>query len=147
MPTYDFARPALTVDVAVFRGGAGDREVLLIRRGEPPFAGDWALPGGFVEEGETLESAARRELQEETGLEPLGDFSQVAAYGDPGRDPRGWTVTVAYVARLEWDEVGTARAGGDASEVAWHGVGTLPHLAFDHDIIVAEALRREAFGG
>ena len=92
MPTYDYPRPALTVDVAVFRGEAGEREVLLVKRGAEPFRGRWALPGGFVEEGETLETAARRELARGDGAGPRGELVQVGAYGDPGRDPRGWTV-------------------------------------------------------
>jgi 8-oxo-dGTP diphosphatase len=146
MPTYDHARPALTVDIAVFRGRAGERDVLLVNRGEEPFAGKWALPGGFVEDGETLESAARRELLEETGLDPTGEFEQVATYGDPGRDPRGWTVTVVYMAALGYDETGAVTGGSDAAEAAWHPVDDLPHLAFDHDRILADALSHAAFG-
>lgn len=146
MPSYDFARPAVTVDIAVFRGGAGDRELLLVKRGSDPFAGMWALPGGFVDEDESLVSAAHRELAEETGLEPRGDLDQVGAYGDPGRDPRGWTVSVAFVVGLEWDDDAEVRAGSDAAEAAWHPVTALPALAFDHGLIVADALRRTAFG-
>lgn len=146
MATYDFARPAVTVDVAVFRGSAGDRELLLVKRGSDPFAGTWALPGGFVDEDESLLAAARRELAEETGLEPRGDLVQVGAYGDPGRDPRGWTVSVAFVAGLEWDEQVQVRAGSDAAEATWHPVKNLPALAFDHDVIVTDALRVAAFG-
>jgi 8-oxo-dGTP diphosphatase len=146
MPTYDFPRPALTVDVAVFRGNAGDREILLVKRGSDPFAGAWALPGGFVDEGESLQQAARRELAEETGLDPRGDLDQVGTYGDPGRDPRGWTVSVAFVVGLDWDDEGQVRAGSDATEVSWHHVHALPALAFDHTLIVADALRMTAFG-
>jgi 8-oxo-dGTP diphosphatase len=147
MPTYEYPRPALTVDVAVFRGAAGDREVLLIQRAQEPFAGMWALPGGFVDEDEPLEAAARRELLEETGLDPNGDFTQVGAYGDPGRDPRGWTVSVVFVISLDWDDNGQAQAGSDAAEAAWHRVSDLPRLAFDHDSVVSDALRHAAFGG
>ncbi|HEX9092766.1 MAG TPA: NUDIX hydrolase [Coriobacteriia bacterium] len=146
MPAYEFPRPALTVDVAVFRGAAGARELLLVKRAAEPFAGAWALPGGFVEEGETLETAARRELAEETGLEPIEDLEQVGAYGDPGRDPRGWTVSVVFVATLAWDEASGVCAGSDAAEAAWHRADALPRLAFDHDIIAADALRHAAFG-
>jgi 8-oxo-dGTP diphosphatase len=146
MPTYDFARPALTVDVAVFRGQAGGREVLLIRRAHEPFLDLWALPGGFVDEGEKLEKAALRELAEETGLEPLGDLHQVGTYGDPGRDPRGWNVSVVYTVTLDYDEPGTVVGGSDAAEAAWHSVSSLPHLGFDHDRIVADALSHAAFG-
>lgn len=147
MPTYEYARPAVTVDVVLFRGEPGSREVLLVERGCEPFAGRWALPGGFVEEGETLEGAARRELEEETGMDPRGDLSQSGAYGDPGRDPRGWTVTVAFVGTIPWDEPSDVVGGTDAAQAAWHPVGTLPPLAFDHDVIVADALRKAAFGG
>lgn len=146
MPTYEHARPALTVDVAVFRGRAGERDVLLVKRGEEPFAGRWALPGGFVEEGETLESAARRELLEETGLDPLGDLDQVGTYGDPGRDPRGWTVSVVFMATLGYDEIGAVVGGSDAAEAAWYPVDASPGLAFDHDRILADALSHAAFG-
>jgi 8-oxo-dGTP diphosphatase len=146
MPTYEHARPALTVDIAVFRGRAGERDVLLVRRGEEPFLGSWALPGGFVEEGETPESAALRELQEETGLDPSGDLEQVGTYGDPGRDPRGWTVSVVYTTTLGYDDIGAIVGGSDAAEAKWYPVDGLPHLAFDHDRILADALSHAAFG-
>jgi 8-oxo-dGTP diphosphatase len=146
MPSYDYPRPALTVDVAVFRGEAGEREVLLVKRGEEPYRGRWALPGGFVEEGETLLSAARRELLEETGLDPAGELVQVGTYGDPGRDPRGWTVSVVFQTVLGFDDASAVAGGSDAAEAAWHPVGALPRLAFDHDVIVADALGHAAFG-
>ena len=146
MSDHDFPRPALTVDVAVFRGGAGVREVLLVKRGSDPFAGMWALPGGFVEKDEALETAARRELLEETGLDPIGDLDQVGAYGDPGRDPRGWTVSVVFQTTLGYDEAGAVVGASDAIEAAWHPVGDLPRLAFDHDRLVADALGHAAFG-
>jgi 8-oxo-dGTP diphosphatase len=104
------------------------------------------LPGGFVEEGERLERAARRELEEETGLDPSGDLHQVGCYGDPGRDPRGWNVSVVFTVTLDYDEPGEVVGGADAAEAAWHGVSSLPHLAFDHDTIVADALTHTAFG-
>jgi len=139
MPTYEYPRPAVTADTAVFRGPAHARELLLIRRGADPFAGMWALPGGFVEEGEPLERCARRELAEETGLAPAGGFLHVGAYGDPGRDPRGWTVTVLFAVRLGSDEPDSVAGGDDAVDAAWHTLADLPPLAFDHDRLVRDA--------
>lgn len=140
MPTYDYPRPALTADTAVFRGSSGARELLLVRRGEDPFKGMWALPGGFVDEDEPLERAARRELAEETGLGPAGGFLLVGVYGDPGRDPRGWTVTVLYAAVLGPGELASVEGGDDAVDAAWHPVRSLPPLAFDHALLAGEAM-------
>lgn len=140
MPAYDCPRPALTVDVAAFRGAPGEREVLLIRRGASPYQGAWALPGGFVDENEPLERAALRELAEETRLSPAAPLRQVGAYGDPGRDPRGWTVSVLFAVVLGDEEPGVVAGGDDAAEAAWHPVSSLPALAFDHAVIVADAV-------
>lgn len=138
MATYDYPRPALTADTAVFRAEAGGVEILLVRRGQPPFEGLWALPGGFVEEDEPPAEAAARELREETGLAPVEPGALVGVYGDPGRDPRGWTVTVLYGVVLG-GAAPRPRAGDDAAEVAWHMEDALPGLAFDHAILVADA--------
>lgn len=130
---------AVTVDMVVLADRG--REVLLVRRGAPPYAGSLALPGGFVEIDESLESAARRELSEETGVD-VGDVAivQVGAYGEPRRDPRGRTVSVAYVTVL--DGRPEATAGSDASAAAWHRLDALgdADLAFDHAQILADAL-------
>ncbi len=143
--TYEFPRPALTADLVVLTA-LSPREVLLIQRKKEPFAKKWALPGGFVEDGETLAEAARRELLEETGVE-LQDIEQLLANADPGRDPRGWTVTVAYLAIVNKQEV-KPRAGDDAKAVKWFKVNKLPKLAFDHAMILQRALARvqERFG-
>jgi 8-oxo-dGTP diphosphatase len=135
---YDYPRPALTADAIILTREPSPR-VLLIRRKHPPFAGAWALPGGFVDQDEPLETAARRELREETGL-VVDDFEQMHTFGDPGRDPRGWTVSVAFVARVD-PESATPKAGDDAAEVAWHLLDRLPSLAFDHDKVLAHARR------
>lgn len=139
MYTYEYPHPAFSADVALFCGDDADRRVLLIRRGFDPFVGSWALPGGFVNEGELVESAARRELTEETGIEWPGGLVQAGAFGDPGRDPRGWTVSVAYAA---WVGELPLRAtpGDDAAEVAWHRLDDLPALAFDHDRVLARCV-------
>jgi 8-oxo-dGTP diphosphatase len=132
--TYDYPRPAVTVDVAVVTRQARP-QVLLIRRKHPPFAGMWALPGGFVEMAESLEAAARRELFEETGIKGL-KLEQVHTFGDPGRDPRGRTISVVYLARVKLAQV-KPRAGDDAAQTAWHSLHRLPVLAFDHEQILA----------
>jgi 8-oxo-dGTP diphosphatase len=121
--TYAYPRPAVTADVVIFTMRADDLAVLLIRRGEPPFAGAWALPGGHVEPNESLEKAAARELQEETGLSGV-PFEQLGAFGDPGRDPRGHYVTIAYYTFVAAESV-RIKAGDDASEVAWTALRAL----------------------
>ncbi|MCP4868211.1 MAG: NUDIX hydrolase [Proteobacteria bacterium] len=130
--SYEWPRPAVTVDLIVLRGS----QILLIQRDREPFAGRWALPGGFVDEGEDLETAARRELLEETGLK-AGTLRQFRAFGDPGRDPRGWTIAIAFVSE---DTPGEPQAGDDAREARWFDQHALPSLAFDHDLIVQAAL-------
>jgi 8-oxo-dGTP diphosphatase len=136
---YDYPRPALTVDLAITTREARPR-VLLIRRKREPFAGSWAMPGGFVDENERLADAARRELEEETGVK-VADLEQLYTAGDPGRDPRGWTVSVAYLARINADEVKPV-AADDAAEVGWFALDDLPQLAFDHAMILARARAR-----
>jgi 8-oxo-dGTP diphosphatase len=124
--------PALTVDaVWVSRG-----RILLVRRGRPPFRGHWALPGGFVEVGETVEEAAVRELVEETGVKPSG-LKLFGVYSRPGRDPRGPTVTVVFQMR---GRPGRPTGGSDAREAQWVPLAEAHSLAFDHDQIVADAL-------
>lgn len=138
---YEYPRPALTVDIALFhRSGSGD-EVLLIKRAREPFKGLWALPGGFVDENESLEHAAARELLEETGLRRV-HLDQIGAFGDPGRDPRGHTVSVVFAAVV--DERIDAHAADDASDAAWHSARRPPELAFDHRKILSLALKRMA---
>jgi 8-oxo-dGTP diphosphatase len=137
--SYDYPRPALTVDLVVATREPRPR-VLLIRRKHDPHAGRWALPGGFVDENEPLAAAAKRETLEETGVE-VDDLEQLYTAGDPGRDPRGWTVTVAYLVRVRPDEL-KPTAGDDAAEVGWYPLDALPELAFDHAMILARACAR-----
>jgi len=134
---YEYPRPAVTVDIILFHRDGERIEVLLIKRARDPFKGAWAFPGGFIDEDESLERAAARELKEETGLEEIA-MEQLAAFGDPGRDPRGHTVSVAFVARL--DRRAEAAAADDADEAQWHSVLRPPRLAFDHKKILRKAL-------
>jgi len=138
--TYEYPRPALTVDCVVFGFDGDGLQVLLIRRGIQPFAGAWALPGGFVQMEETLEQAAMRELAEETHLENVF-LEQLFTFGHPDRDPRGRVVSVAYYALVRPDQH-PATGDSDAAEAAWHSVDHLPTLAFDHATILQLGLER-----
>ena len=136
---YKYPRPAVTVDLVVFLPDRKGLRVLLIRRKHDPFAGRWAIPGGFLEIEEPLETGARRELKEETGLELSGPIAQIGVFGDPGRDPRGRTISIAHAGVADPDH-STIRGGDDAESAAWHDPLNPPELAFDHDRILAAAL-------
>jgi 8-oxo-dGTP diphosphatase len=139
---YDYPRPALCCDTVVFCGPAEARKVLLVRRGTPPFEGHWALPGGFVDEGERPVEAARRELAEETGLIWEGPLVPVGAFADPGRDPRGWTASAVYLADIGLEEPYVV-PGDDTADARWFFADEVgDDLAFDHDEIIAAALWR-----
>lgn len=138
--SYEYPRPGLTVDCVLFGLDATSLSVLLIRRGVEPFAGQWALPGGFVLPDETIDEAARRELREETGVEDLF-LEQLYTFGDPGRDPRGWTVSVAYYSLVSKDSF-VPKADSDAAEAKWFDLDDISSLAFDHDRILESALTR-----
>ncbi|MGD1856539.1 MAG: NUDIX domain-containing protein [Leptolyngbyaceae cyanobacterium] len=136
--TYDYPRPAVTVDSVVFGLEQAGLQVLLIQRQLPPFVEQWALPGGFVHPNEALEAAARRELQEETNVTGLF-LEQMHAYGQPHRDPRGHTITVAFYALVNlWDY--QLKAATDAKAARWWPLNQLPRLAFDHGMIVQDAI-------
>lgn len=139
--TYEYPRPSLTVDCIIFGLDESSRlKVLLIQRAKDPFKNHWALPGGFVDEDETLEAAALRELQEETGVSDVF-IEQLFTFGTPGRDPRGRVVTVAYYALINLAEHKIG-ADTDAQDVKWFPINELPPLAFDHAEILDTAINR-----
>jgi len=139
--TYEYPRPALTVDIVIFSIHDGCLQMLLIERAEPPYAQMWALPGGFVHVEESLEQAAARQLEEETGLQDAY-LEQLYTYGEPHRDPRGRVVTVVYFALISSDKPVRTEGTVEVSRAAWFPVDDLPPLAFDHQEIAAYALRR-----
>jgi 8-oxo-dGTP diphosphatase len=139
---YEYPRAALTVDCVVFGRADDEFKVLLIRRARPPYAGSWALPGGFVELSETLEQAALRELEEETGLK-LSHAEQLRAFYAVDRDPRERVIAIAFMAVVELAEH-APQGSDDASEAAWFDLDALPALAFDHAQILACAKQRFA---
>lgn len=138
--TYKHPRPALAVDCVVFGLDEEDLKVLLIRRGVEPFAGRWALPGGFVHLDETLDEAARRELREEAGIGKVY-LEQLYTFGAVDRDPRERVVSVTYYGLVKLAEHAVC-AATDAREAAWFAIEDLPRLAFDHEDIVDKAIAR-----
>jgi 8-oxo-dGTP diphosphatase len=145
--TYPYPRPAVTADVVLFAVRTGELAVLLVRRKHEPFEGAWALPGGFVDANEDLEHAALRELHEETGVTRVA-VEQLAAFGEPGRDPRGHTVSVAFYG-FAVAEAHPLDPGDDAADAAWHPLRAAQRrgrgatkLAFDHGAIIALASDR-----
>lgn len=138
---YKHPRPALAVDCVVFGWDGAGLNVLLIRRGQEPFKGEWAFPGGFVQMDEDLETAAQRELQEETGLQGMF-LEQLYTFGAPERDPRGRIVSVAYYALVHAGKYAGLQAATDASDARWFPEMQLPPLAFDHQQILQVARDR-----
>ena len=134
--TYKYPRPAVTADCVVMTKEAVP-QVLLIERGFAPFKGYWALPGGFMNMDETTEQCAIRELKEETGL-MVNDLHQIGAYSKVNRDPRGRTITVAYLVLV--DHPVTVTGQDDAAKAMWFPVDELPPLAFDHEDIMRDAI-------
>ena len=133
--TYDYPRPAVTADCVVITKEK-EPKVLLIQRGHEPFKGCWAFPGGFMNMDETTEQCAVRELAEETGLK-VADIQQIGAYSKVDRDPRGRTVTVAYLAVIDKPEA--VKGLDDAAKAQWFPISALPKLAFDHEEIMRDA--------
>lgn len=142
MSTDRPVRYLLTTDIVVFTIRQDELHLLLVERGREPFKGRLSLPGGFVRPDEDLDTCARRELEEETGVKGCY-LEQLYTFGDPRRDPRGRVVTVAYFALIRANQV-KLTAGSDAARAVWLPVKDLPPLAFDHDLIVATARERLA---
>lgn len=136
--TYAYPRPMVAADTAVFSVRDEGASILLIERKHDPYQGRWALPGGFVEMDEPLDAAAARELLEETGIEG-SELVQIAAFGDPGRDPRGRCISVAHLTVVDAERQ-TPRAGDDAANARWFPLNDLPPLAFDHALILEYAV-------
>ena len=136
--TYKYPRPAVTADCIVITKEA-EPKVLLIERGDEPFKGCWAFPGGFMNMDETTEQCAIRELEEETGLE-VNEVHQIGAYSKVDRDPRGRTVTVAYLAII--DALMDVSGQDDAAKAHWFPLSALPELAFDHEDIMHDAVKK-----
>ncbi|MET0051552.1 MAG: NUDIX hydrolase [Candidatus Thiodiazotropha sp.] len=137
---YEYPHPAVTTDVVVFTIRDNALEVLLIQRKNPPFQGMWALPGGFLEMDEDLETCAKRELQEETGIEGVY-LEQLGTFGEPQRDPRERVISVTYFALTPSDHL-KPQTSSDAARTAWFPFTALPELAFDHDRILSLARQR-----
>ena len=133
--TYKYPRPAVTADCVVI--AQATREVLLIQRGIEPFKGCWAFPGGFMNMDETTEQCAVRELEEETGLR-VSSLRQIGTYSKVDRDPRGRTITVAYLALI--DAPVSVKGQDDAAQAQWFPLSALPPLAFDHAEIMQDAI-------
>lgn len=144
-----YPKPSVTVDLVVFTVLDARLHLLLIERGEPPFQGAWALPGGFVrvgdaldDRGESLEDAARRELVEETSVDLQHAWlEQIGAFGHPDRDPRMRIISIGFTALLPPDRAQSIGAGTDASQARWFSIDALPTLAFDHEAILQTARR------
>ena len=134
---YKYPHPSVTTDCVVFGFDGTKLSVLLIERGNDPFKGCWAFPGGFLNMEETALECAKRELYEETGLQDVC-LRQFHAFTDPKRDPRERVISIAYYGVVDICEV---RGGDDAAKAQWFPLDELPRLAFDHDVILREALK------
>lgn len=147
--TYDFEMPAVTVDALILRHKSGaslpealdaKTEILLIKRKNDPYKGMWAFPGGFVDKFEDPVHACHREVKEETSIELPNTVKLFTAKGDEGRDPRGWTISLAYYTDVPWDT--KAAPSDDAIEIGWFNILDLPPMAFDHRAVFTRFLCR-----
>ncbi len=140
MKLTDFEQPSVTVDLVIFTIKDNSLKVLLVKRNTEPFKDKWALPGGFVRINESLEEAAKRELQEETGVKEVY-LEQLYSFGEPKRDPRGRVITISYFALINSDKI-KLKASTDVSDAIWFSISKIPLLAFDHKEILDYALKR-----
>lgn len=134
---YRYPHPAVTTDCVVLGFDGMKFNVLLIERGSEPYKGRWAFPGGFLNMNESADDGARRELQEETGMN-VEYIEQFHTYSDPGRDPRERVITIAYLALVKLQNV---TGGDDAAKAQWFPLENIPSLAFDHDLILRKAMQ------
>jgi len=141
--TYEYPRPAVSADIAVFRREGHLHEILLIRRKNPPYQGMWALPGGFMEMDESLEETAARELEEETGLKNI-ELKQFRTFSQVNRDPRTRVITTVFFGMASHGN-SNATGGDDAETAEWFAVDNLPELGFDHvkiiELLLVQAIR------
>lgn len=135
---YKYPRPSVTTDCVIFGYEGNTLKVLLIERGNEPFKGYWAFPGGFLNMEESAEEGAKRELYEETGLKDA-IIKQFHTYTDPDRDPRGRVISIAYYALVQ---IGEVKGGDDAAQARWFAIDEVPALAFDHDQMLQDALAK-----
>lgn len=134
---YSYPRPSVTTDCVIFGYDGHDLKILLIKRGIEPFKGMWAFPGGYLQMDETALECAQRELREETGLESAY-LEQFRTFSDVNRDPRGRVITIAHLALVKIAEV---QGGDDAERAQWFRICDVPQLAFDHDMILRDAMK------
>lgn len=136
--TYKYPRPAVTTDCVVFRFDGSQLKTLLIERGNEPYKGCWAFPGGFLNMDENAEQCALRELEEETGLK-LDHIEEFGTFSEVDRDPRGRVISIAFYGITELSEV---KGGDDAAKAQWFPIDEIPPLAFDHDRMLEQALKK-----
>jgi len=137
---HKYEKPSVTADIVIYTIQNNELKILLVKRGIEPFKNKWAIPGGFVRIHESLEDAAKRELEEETGVKDVY-LEQLYSFGDPKRDPRGRVITVAYMALINSEKI-KLKAATDVSEVQWFSIKKIPQLAFDHKKILDYSLKR-----
>lgn len=137
---HNFKKPSVTADIVIFTIKDNDLKILLIKRNLAPFKNSWAIPGGFVRIDESLEDAAKRELEEETGIRDIY-LEQLYTFGNTNRDPRGRVITVAHMALINSEKIKLS-ASTDASDARWFSIKKIPSLAFDHKNILDYSLKR-----